>query len=177
MQRLEGQKAAMISKANETAMLMERVPRSYLLGIVTNALPTNTALVQYDLDIKAILSKEMIEKSRAAAAGAKPTKYAAGVQGRTEAPPAVVTMEVTGLAGTDVDVARFIANLARNPLIASVDLVYSEEKMVDKTLVREFRVRMELRPNADAIDAAGEDGRRKPPVGDALVKATAGAER
>jgi Tfp pilus assembly protein PilN len=173
MQRLESRKGAMLAKAGETASLMERVPRSYLLGVVTNALPTGAGLTQYDLDVKAVVTRETIESSRAKAAGQRPTKYgAAGA--RPEPPPTVVTMEVTGLACTDVDVARFIANMARNPLLASVDLVYSEEKVVDKLPVREFRVRMELRPGADAINPVRESPRA---AAESLSLAETGAGR
>ena len=53
---------------------------------------------------------------------------AVAAQRSGKAPPLVVDLVVTGQAATDVDVARFIANLARNPLLANVDLVYSEER-------------------------------------------------
>ena len=44
-----------------------------------------------------------------------------------------------GMASTDVEVARLMTNLARNPLSATVDLVYSQEKMA------EIRAQLEAR--------------------------------
>jgi hypothetical protein len=161
MRRLDAQKGMMLSKANETAMLMERVPRSYLLGIITNALPPNTSLVQYDLDVKTLVTKDVLDKAAGKPSAPKPTKYGAGAANRPDSPTPVVLMELTGIACTDVEVGRFIENVYRNPLFASVDLVYSEEKLVEKIPVREFRVRMELKANADAIDAT-RDGAGNP---------------
>jgi len=79
-------------------------------------------------------------------------------------------MEVTGLAGTDVEVAGLIATLARSPLIQGVDLVYSEEKVINQTPVRAFQVRVELKADGDAVDlhreaqAINSDG-AAPPAG------------
>src|ERR1039458_9805842 len=39
MQQLELQKALMLTKAGGSSALMERVPRSFLLGMLTNSLP------------------------------------------------------------------------------------------------------------------------------------------
>ena len=56
-----------------------------------------------------------------------------------------VIVTVTGLAGTDVQVAKYIANLAGNPLINNVDLIYSQETVIDDfTTVRQFQITVEL---------------------------------
>ena len=67
-------------------------------------------------------------------------------------------MTVQGLAGTDSQVAKFIANLARNPLIGSVDLSFSQEKLIDKALVREFKLNLKLKDNVDAVNLVREMG-------------------
>jgi len=154
MQELKRQKAALMARAEQAAALLERVPRSYLLGVITNACPEHAALVSMNLETCRIEPGSDAEK--------RMTKFEA-VSGQRfkEAQPSVVRMQITGLAATDVEVARFIANLARNPLLASVDLVYSEERMVDKMPIREFQVKLELRPNLDVIDVidAGKTAR------------------
>ncbi|MCY2925072.1 MAG: hypothetical protein NT031_06465, partial [Planctomycetota bacterium] len=76
---------------------------------------------------------------------------------RQEAPPvgsSTVTIEVKGLAATDMEVARFIAELARCPLIRSVDLGYSQQRSLAGDSLREFLVRVELKEDADAIGLA-----------------------
>ena len=65
-----------------------------------------------------------------------------------------VRLVVTGLAATDVEVAKFIAQMAKCPLMESVDLVYSEEKKISGSMVRTFQVEMQLKGDADVRAAA-----------------------
>jgi Tfp pilus assembly protein PilN len=148
MQQLEARKQSMLAKAEAISSLLERVPRSHLLGVIANAMPENTSLTRLDLD-----TKRLVVAAPAPAAGkSEASKFDALSAARSaKALPSVVTLELTGLAGTDVEVARLIANLARNPLIAAVDLIYSQEKIIDKQPVREFQVHLELRTGADAL--------------------------
>jgi Tfp pilus assembly protein PilN len=133
LQQLQQQKTAMEAKARTTDALQERVPRSYLLGVITNSLPEGASLLDMQLQLKQVPSK------------------APGAKG---ANPTLVEMEIRGLAGTDVDVAKFIATLAANPLIASVDLVYSQQKTVEQVQLREFQLRSELKSGVDVLDVA-----------------------
>ena len=155
MYELEAKKAKMLHKAELTASLVERVPRSTLLAVVTKALPDGTSLESLDLQTQRIIKR------------AEPTDgdQQAGSKLTTEprrAPPTAaettVCVEITGLAATDVQVARFIANLARNPLMASVDLVYSEEKKVKDVTAREFQIKTVLKRGVDAIEFVRPSG-------------------
>lgn len=149
MQQLEAVKLQMFKKATLTAGLLERVPRSYLLAMVTNALPPGASLKQLELCTKRrepiVISKET--KSRYARTAAKrmaESKLAARMG---------VSIVVTGLAATDKEVAGFIASVARSPLVepGGVDLVYTEEKEFQKVLVREFKVELRLKVDADVL--------------------------
>ena len=62
-------------------------------------------------------------------------------------------MKVTGLAATDVEVARFIASMARSALVKTVELVYSKEDKFNKAVVREFKVDITLDPGAEVLTA------------------------
>ena len=175
---LEAQKGELLRKAELASTLMERVPRSTLLAVVTNALPKNAAVTGLKMETVTIITKEQTgeaRKSKFEELKEKRTKVKAG----TPLPQKNVTMEITGLAATDVEVARFIANLARNPMMSGVDLVYSQEKTLElgpsgegeaqgrveakvqdkdrpKLVVREFQVKVDLKPSADALDMARE---------------------
>jgi hypothetical protein len=82
------------------------------------------------------------------------------------------------MAGTDCEVAGFISAMARCPLIATADLVYSQEKKVETAekkseepvLVREFQVSMHLRGDADLRQEnpplAAATGKEAMPSGD-----------
>jgi len=149
MQNLQVRKRTLLRKAELTASLMERVPRSYLLAVVTNALPQGASLTKFDLERKrvTVIAKSTNKGSK------KKTKFATVSQQRSaRSQPYVIAVNVTGLAGTDIQVAKFIAAVAGNPLAKTVDLIYSQEKFVDKVTMREFRIKIDLRTNVDVID-------------------------
>lgn len=155
MRRLEVQQIELRRKAKMTASLVERVPRSTILAVITNARPSNLAIVELGL--------VETKKKSSAPPGTTGTKFAAALEQRTAQPARrTVEMRVVGLATTDVEVARFIANLARNPLIQSVDLVYTEDKLVDERSAREFELTLVLTPDVDAVDIAREARRKRP---------------
>lgn len=153
LQELEAQKRTMIQKAETTASLLERVPRSYLLAVVTQSLPQTATISNFELYPKRIIIPA--DRSRI-----KDAKFAAKAVKDDEM--TIVQLQITGLAGTDVDVARFIASLSRHPLSSAVDLIYSQEKPIelkdadgnvtDKQIFREFQVRVDLRSDVDVID-------------------------
>ncbi len=151
LQQLESTKQKMLRKAKLTVGLLDRVPKSYLLATITNALPEGSSVVSFELKSRRAGSGTSAKsKTKFAAASAKRKKSA-----RASAKKRQLTITLTGLAGTDVEVARFIAAMARCPLMQDVELVYTQEKKVQDNLVREFRVVMRLRPDADVLTDAG----------------------
>lgn len=145
MQQLKVRKAALYRKAEQAASLQERVPRSFLLGVLTNACPRYVSLSKVNLQYTLIATRD--PKATA--------KFAAMAKGRSSDPPnRWLGLQVTGLANTDLAVAKFIANLARNPLFHSVDLTFSRQKLIGqrKTPVREFQVKVQLKRGMDVLD-------------------------
>ncbi len=145
--QLEKQKANMLDKARRSAALMERMPRSYLLAMLTGALPDGASLKSVRMVIQVVGEGE----------GDKPkTKAAAAIKApaTSKAPQLAMALSITGKATTDVQVARFIARLAAHPLTDVVDLSYSKESMDphDKG-AREFQLSVILKPDADVLDA------------------------
>ncbi len=171
LQELQAKRQEMIAKAQVAGELRERVPRSYLLATITNALPSGAGLKQ--LKLKTVVLKPAAPPPAA-------NKFDASAQQRglgagpaaapapSKPPSQKVTIEVTGLAQTDVQVAQFINTMARDPLVDSADLVYSKETEFNKVKVREFQVTLELRADAEVEDpskaprlegpTAGRDG-------------------
>ncbi len=158
MQQLKAQKRQSIIKAKATATLLERIPRSYLLAVITHALPENASLVE--LKLKSV-RRTSVTSSR------NVSKFASvrGKMGAAPAPELIMSVEVTGHAATDVQVAGFMTNLLKSPLLTGVDLGYSQEKIIkgDRATkapdrkVREFKVVMELKSNVDVIDLIKPD--------------------
>ena len=143
---LEKQKANMLDKAKRSASLMERMPRSYLLAMLTNALPQGASLKSVRMVIQVVGEGE----------GDKPKTKAAAIKAPAaqKAPQLVMALSITGKATTDVQVARFIARLAAHPLTDVVDLSYSKEsKDLQDKGTREFQLSVILKPDTDVLDA------------------------
>ncbi len=75
--QLQARKKAMLEKAQSTSTLLERVPRSYLLAVVTNSLPPKASLQEINLYPKQIITS---------VDPAKDAKFAAK-SGKGSAPP------------------------------------------------------------------------------------------
>ena len=58
MRQLELKKKDLLRKAENTASLVEHVPRSYMLAVTTNALPRRAALVRFSLDTRQVIAKD-----------------------------------------------------------------------------------------------------------------------
>jgi len=159
--QLENQKANMLEKAKRSTALMERMPRSYLLAMLTNALPEGASLTSVRMVVQVVGESQASSPKTKAAAVKAPTA--------ARAPQVAVALSVSGKAATDVQVARFIASLAAHPLTDVVDLSYSKESRdpQDKG-TREFQVSVMLKTDADVLDAV-----RAEPPDEAPAKAPA----
>jgi hypothetical protein len=65
-----------------------------------------------------------------------------------------VSIKITGIAGTDVQVAQFITRLNQSGLVRDVNLVVSEEFKGDGESMRRFQIEMMVSPNADVASLA-----------------------
>lgn len=152
MQTLEAQKALMMRKAEQTASLVERVPRSTILAILTNARPSGTSLT----DVKLTTRRPQLRdtgRSKGKRSRGK-SKFSTKPREDEVRKPAFVEIDVTGLAVTDTAVARFMSNLIGNPMVESVDLDFSRETTVDDATVRQFKIKLRLKNDVDALQLA-----------------------
>jgi hypothetical protein len=145
-------------KAELAASLLEKVPRSFILADVTNALPRGVSLLQFSLESK--LHVEPAAATPLTAYGQrKATLDAARAQSAATTgllvEPVVnakvydVTLKMTGIAGTDEQVAQFISHLNACKRMKDVNLVVSEEFKEGDASVRKFQIEATLNPNAD----------------------------
>ncbi len=150
---LRDRKQQLLSKAQITATLIEPVPRSNLLAELINRMPGTLSLSECSLKSKKLASpKRVTPQNQSALANAR----AAAQQKKQNPEPAqpaapryLVTVNLVGLAPTDIQVAQYMASLARCPLLDEVDLVYSEAGQVNDLTMRRFKIVMTLNPNAD----------------------------
>lgn len=147
MEELKARRQTQMKVMMTTALLLEPVPRSILLAALTNNLPDGVSLLNLKMEEK--------ETARIVAApapkGGGQTQYqktgAAAPAADNETPQTEVTLELEGIAPSDIEVASFIANLSTSILLQKVQLVESREKEIDKVKYREFRLKAELIPD------------------------------
>ena len=146
LDELRDRKKQIIRKANVTAALLERVPRSLVLAELINHMPGKVSLL--DLDMKTTVVK-VRRMSKSALQKAKDKKKKDKEAGKSELDlpkiqPSEVTLQLTGVADTDVQVAAYMHELGASSMFQDVNLAYSKEKPIDKVVMREFRIDMKL---------------------------------
>ena len=157
-QQLQEKQRTMAMQAELTSSLLEKVPRSFLLAEITNAMPRGVSLLDLNLESKKrsapapAQSKSAFEAKKGAAAGKK--RGATNAQPGSEAKLYDVSIKITGIAGTDVQVAQFITRLNQSGLVRDVNLVVSEEFKGDGESMRRFQIEMMVSPNADVASLA-----------------------
>jgi len=165
VKQMQDKQRKMGQQAELTASLLEKVPRSFLLAEVTNAMPAGVSLMDVKLESKVRMpggpggggGKSQFELKREAMQGAKASK--------ANAPQAKiydVSLKISGMADNDVQVAQFMAKLNTSSLLQDVNLVISDEYVVNELKMRKFEIEMALNPNAEV--QPGSSGSRNSAV-------------
>jgi Tfp pilus assembly protein PilN len=151
LERLEAQKQQMVRKAQVTASLIEPVPRTLMLAELVNIMPASLGLLDLEMNSKVIKApRPRFTSSLEAARQQKQGEEQAKAEPEEPAvPPTEVSLRLTGVAPTDVDVAQFMTGLAQRPLFTDVNLVFSEEVTMDGRTLRKFRVDLKLARDLD----------------------------
>jgi Tfp pilus assembly protein PilN len=154
LNQLETQKEEMLHKAELAAALVERVPRSILLAELINRMPERLSLLDFQLEsekLKPVINRDD-DGDGAKRIGPRraKTKEEASEDNKKIRPPRYrVELSLTGVAPTDLEVSRYLAELNAYELLNDVTLEYSEEKDVEGQIMREFKINMELAMDAD----------------------------
>jgi Tfp pilus assembly protein PilN len=158
VQQMQEKQRTMAHQAELTAGLLEKVPRSKILAEITNGIPTGVALIDINMqsqvmtNVPAATPKTAFEIRQAEINGGGNNTIA----GIPVAQPRVydVTMHLSGIAQTDVQVAQFIAKLNGAAMFRDVNLLVTEEwkdttgATADKgSKMRKFQIEMKLNPN------------------------------
>ena len=155
VKQMQDKQRKMGQQAELAASLLEKVPRSFLLAEVTNAMPAGVSLMDVKLESKVSMpgggggGKSQFELKRAAMEGNR-AKAAA-----PQAKVYDVTLKVSGMADNDVQVAQFMAKLNTSSLLQDVNLVISDEYVVNELKMRKFEIEMALNPKAEVQPGSG----------------------
>jgi Tfp pilus assembly protein PilN len=156
VKQIQQKQQTMMRQAELTQSLQENVPRSKLLAEITNAKPAGVSLLDFVMDAKkvqhTVTAKTQFERTKAEQDEKK------GIIPPPQPTVYDVTMKMTGTAGSDVEVARFMTRLMQCALLKDVNLVVSEEYQQGKEKVRKFQIEMKLNPNVE-LPAAGTPSR------------------
>lgn len=130
-----------------TAELLEPVPRSIILASLTNNLPSGVSLLGMNMVEKEI--KPAAPKPASKSAAAKKPSAAAAKSAAAEEPQTKIetTLELLGIAPSDIEVASYIARLSGSTLLDQVELIESKERVIDEIKFREFKLKASLKPN------------------------------
>ena len=151
LDKLRDQKTTMLQKAQVTASLLERVPRTFLLADLINRMPETMSLFELQVSTQQV-KKTLVRRDRSALSNkrlADKGKEDAEKENVIAAPPTQVALVLVGVAPTDVQVAQYMASLQQSDLLDDISLVFSEQSRIHDTSVRRFRIEMMLSAAAD----------------------------
>lgn len=157
-EQMQEKQRTMARQAELAASLLEKVPRSFILAEITNAMPPGVSLMDFVLESK---KKNLVPQVSSVGATAFENRKQTEVQKKAAASAAAlnqqlsemkiydVGMKLTGMAPTDVQVAQFIRKLNSSRLLKDVNLVITDEFMQDGEPMRKFIVECMLDPTAE----------------------------
>jgi len=129
---------AMLKTMVMTSELLEPIPKSIILACLTNNLPAGVSLLELRLkqeEKEIIIQVENISQFETASANASENEPAVIKEKISE-----ITIEIGGIAPSDIEVANYIAKLNESVLLDDVLLVESREHNVEKSRFREFKL-------------------------------------
>jgi Tfp pilus assembly protein PilN len=173
LQQIEAQKTAMISKAELTTALLEKVPRSILLAELITRMPQDITLLDLALTSKRIategapqadkkakpkpgsLSKgKGTDKDKAAEtkkdADAKKAAEAEPEKPKVVPPKFEFTLKLNGVARVNNDITDYLSALNACLLLECVELTFIKPRIMDDVELREFEITAHIRNDADA---------------------------
>jgi Tfp pilus assembly protein PilN len=158
LKELEKQRAEMVTKAEVTAALVERVPRSVLFAELVSRMPKDVTLTQFSLDSQEIKASRKSSRSggvRTLTGGSSKSKSKKSNEKKEEESSVYIpqfnqTLKIIGVGLSNDDIADYIENLRQCELLEQVELKFIKESKVDGVLLRSFELSSVIRKEADA---------------------------
>jgi hypothetical protein len=149
LSELEDRQSRIAERAELAAGLIDRLPRSVLLSEFINRMPVGLGLLEFELTSH-LLPSTLRDSTDAPSNRPRrgQTTAEAKTDPRVEPPRWRTEVSLLGFAPTDVHVSAFLAALNEHPLLENVSLHFSEEIDLNDLSVRQFRIKVELGPDA-----------------------------
>jgi len=133
---MQSKRKELMNTALMASDLIEPVPRSVLLAAMTNCLPDEVSISNFELEMKpAKVKKSKYDKSKT-----KGKKKNAKTTKKIE-PPMLSKLVIEGVSPTDIEVAEYIAALSVCEMFGDVELTKSEELEIDEVSYRKFELK------------------------------------
>ena len=156
---LEMQRAEMVTKAEVTAALVERVPRSVLFAELVSRMPKDVTLTEFELNSQEVKASRKSSRSggvRTLTGGSSKSKSKKGNNKKQDEENAIYipqftqTLRIVGVGLSNDNIADYIENLRQCDLLDTVELKYIKESKIDSVLLRNFELSAMIRKDADA---------------------------
>jgi Tfp pilus assembly protein PilN len=147
MRQMQQKQQMLARKAELSASLIDRVPRSYVLAELTNLLPSGVALTDLDLNTRKIAAaapKAETQVVKSKSKGKAPVDNLPPPPDRFE-----TNLRLTGTAGADSQVAAFVEAIKGSNLFNEVNLLISAELDRTGSTGRKFSIELMLNPKAE----------------------------
>ncbi len=168
----------MVTEAKDAMEMEECIPRSYLLGVITNSLPKTVSLTKVHLQTQIpVIPKKKNNLNNTGLNNnlqrISSVDQSAGDITPEPKPKPIVTVKLEGISvsGNDYDVAKLIRTLKKKGLSKKVTLLYARQwkpknsnmSMEGQQKLREFGICMELRNDVDVRRLIKSGGRKANP--------------
>jgi len=155
LKTLEAQKAELLGKAELTTALIERVPRTILLAEIINRMTEDMTILEFELKSKRIASLPSaitapVNRGSASITRTSPNAAATMSAPAVTAPEYHTKVIIIGVTTNHNNVAKFGAALQEFPLLANVELMFSEVTKIKSQDMNKFRIEADIRRGADA---------------------------
>ncbi|MEO1583193.1 MAG: PilN domain-containing protein [Planctomycetota bacterium] len=165
LKALETQRDELIKKAEVTAALVERVPRSLLFAEIVRRMPQEVKLLELDLESEQIKKARPSSKKSAGVrtlSGAGSKRSRAGAKDAEDEDSSLVpeyrqSLTLVGVGRDNDNIADYIESLKNCAIFTGVELQYIKETTIDSADLRKFELRARIRPGVDARGLVNPD--------------------
>lgn len=163
LKELESQRDDLIKKAEVTAALVERVPRSLLFAEIVRRMPAEVKLLELELE------SEQIKRASAASkksAGVRTLSGAGKKAGKSKdkdeqedslVPEYRQTLTLVGVGRDNDNIADYIESLKNCAILTNVELQYIKETKIENAQLRKFELQARIRNGIDARGLVNPD--------------------
>ena len=161
LKALEEQRDQLIKKAEVTAALVERVPRSLLFAQIVRRMPDDVKLLEMELESEQI-KRAAPSRSATKSAGVRTLSGSGGSSGASKkkdekkeddtplVPEYRQSLTLVGVGLTNDDIADYIEALRDCAILSDVELQYIKEVKLEGVELRQFELLAQVRSDVDA---------------------------